>query len=86
MGLSSQSLQKFLLNVIPILSIAQIFNICGKFNISRSMTSLQQQVYENPAFNLCKVEPLEQSPPGTISGICETLTSNIFRRLINSSF
>lgn len=27
------------------------------------MTALQQQVYENRDFNLCKAEPLEQSPP-----------------------
>lgn len=62
MGLSSQSLQKFLSSVIPTLSIPQIFNICGKSNIPRSMTSLQQQVYEDPDCNLCEAEPFEQSP------------------------
>lgn len=45
------------------------------------MTSLQQQVYENPDFNLCKAEPLEKSSPGASSGICKILTSNIFRGL-----
>lgn len=67
--------------IIPILSIPQIFNIYGKSNIPRSMTFLQQQVYENPDFNLCKAEPLEQSPPGATFGLYEILTSNIFRGL-----